>query len=106
MADASAGRARRATLDDVDAIVGLHAGRIADGFLVSLGRPFLRRLYHRMVRAPRAFVLVVDDDEGLAGFVAAAEHTGAFYRDFLRHDGVVAGLCAMRGIVRSPGPVL
>jgi len=106
MADASAGRARRATRDDVDAIVDLHAGRIADGFLVTLGRPFLRRLYRRMVRSPRAFALVVEDGRNVCGFVAAAEDTGAFYREFLSRDGIAAGVTAIAGIARAPRAVL
>jgi ribosomal protein S18 acetylase RimI-like enzyme len=105
MPEPSECRARRATLDDIDAIVDLHAGRIADGFLVTLGRPFLRRLYRRMVRSRRAFVLVVDDG-GVCGFVAAAEDTGAFYREFLVHDGPAAGVTAMAGIARAPRAVL
>src|SRR5205085_2728487 len=87
IATTTRGPARRATLDDVDTIVDLHAGRIADGFLVTLGRPFLRRLYRRMVRSPRAFALVAEDGGNVCGFVAAAEDTGAFYREFLVRDG-------------------
>jgi ribosomal protein S18 acetylase RimI-like enzyme len=100
-------RARRATLDDVDAIVDLHAGRIADGFLVTLGRPFLRRLYRRLVRSRRAFVLVVVVDDGgdVCGFVAATEDTGAFYREFLVHDGLAAGITAVAGVARAPRAV-
>ena len=104
MPEPSECRARRATLDDIDAIVDLHAGRIVDGFLVTLGRPFLRRLYRRMVRSRRAFVLVVDDG-GVCGFVAAAEDTGAFYREFLVHDGLAAGVTAIAGIARAPRAV-
>ncbi len=96
---------RRATLDDVDAIVDLHAGRIDDGFLVTLGRPFLRRLYRRVVRSHRAFALVVDDGGKVCGFVAAAEDTGAFYREFLMHDGLAAGVTAIAGIARAPRAV-
>ncbi len=105
MPDASESRARPATLDDVDAIADLHARRIADGFLVTLGRPFLRRLYRRTVRSRRAFALVVEDDGHVCGFVAAAEDTGAFYREFLVHDGPAAGATAIAGIARSPREV-
>ena len=98
-------KARRATIDDVDAIVDLHAGRISDGFLVTLGRPFLRRLYRRLVRSRRAFVLVVDDGGRPCGFVAAAEDTGAFYREFLMRDGLAAGVTAIVGVARAPRAV-
>jgi ribosomal protein S18 acetylase RimI-like enzyme len=98
--------ARGATLDDVDAIVDLHAGRIADGFLVTLGRPFLRRLYRRVVRARRAFALVVEDAGHVCGFVAAAEDTGAFYREFLLREGPAAALIAIPSILRAPRSVV
>ena len=53
------------------------------GFLVTLGPPFLRRLYRRIARSPGAFVLVADaPSRGAAprrvcGFIAVAENTGA-----------------------------
>jgi ribosomal protein S18 acetylase RimI-like enzyme len=96
---------RFATLDDVDAVAWLHASRIAEGFLVTLGPAFLRRLYRRVVLSPRSFVLVVADDTRVCGFIAVAESTGALYREFLRHDGLAAIGAATRGIVRAPRAV-
>jgi ribosomal protein S18 acetylase RimI-like enzyme len=104
---------RFATIADVDAIAALHAGRIGEGFLVTLGPAFLRRLYRRIVQSRGAFVLVVDQPPGsapsgsrtLGGFIAVAEHTGALYREFLLHDGVPAALAASRGIARAPRSV-
>jgi len=101
---------RFATVADVDAIAALHAGRIAESFLATLGPAFLRRLYARIVQSPRAFVLVVDapgtaGSHRVCGFVAVAEDTGALYREFLRRDGIRAGIAAIGGIARSPGAV-
>ena len=107
-ADQASFRLRFATAFDADAIAALHADRIAEGFLVTLGPAFLRRLYRRIVRSPRAFVLVAESPSGSAvprrvsGFVAVAEDTSALYREFLLHDGFVAAVAATRGVVRSP----
>jgi GNAT superfamily N-acetyltransferase len=101
---------RFATVADVDAVAALHADRIAEGFLVTLGPAFLQRLYGRIVRSRRAFVLVADVPEAGAshvdGFVAVADDTAALYREFVLHDGLVAGLAAVPGIVRAPRSVL
>ena len=43
-----------ATDADVHAVAALHAERIAEGFLVTLGPAFLRRLYRRIVRVAAA----------------------------------------------------
>ena len=100
---------RFATVADVDAVAALHADRIAEGFLVTLGPAFLRRLYRRIVRSPRGFVLVADGPADgtrrVVGFVAVADDTAALYREFVLHDGVRAGLAAAPGIVRAPRSV-
>jgi ribosomal protein S18 acetylase RimI-like enzyme len=99
---------RYATVADVDTVAALHADRISEGFLVTLGPAFLRRLYRRIVRSPRAFALVADPSTGarpVDGFVAVADDTRALYREFVAHDGIVAGLAAAPGIARAPGAV-
>jgi len=101
---------RFATVADVDAVAALHADRIAEGFLVTLGPAFLHRLYRRIVRSPRAFVLVADSSSSGArrvdGFVAVADDTAALYREFVRHDGLVAGLAAAPAVLRAPRAVV
>ena len=104
---------RLATVADARAIASLHADRIGEGFLVTLGPAFLGRLYRRIVQSPGAFVLVVDRPGGgaaagarpIGGFIAVAEHTGALYREFLIRDGAPAALAAARGILRAPRAV-
>jgi len=96
---------RFATDIDVDTIAALHAERISEGFLVTLGPSFLRRLYRRIVRSSRAFVLVADGParpREVRGFIAVADNTGALYREFLLHDGVAVVFAAGRGVLRAP----
>ena len=104
---------RFATVADADAVAALHTARISEGFLVTLGAPFLRRLYRRIVQSAAAYVLVVDAPDthapagsrAICGFIAVAEHTDALYREFLWRDGVPAALAAARGISRAPRSV-
>jgi ribosomal protein S18 acetylase RimI-like enzyme len=93
---------RRARANDARAVAALHAERIADGFLVTLGPRFLGRLYRRMVRSPHAFVVVADDADGLTGFIGVAEDTGRFYRDFMFRDGLAAAASSAPALVRAP----
>ena len=72
----------------------LHSEQIGEGFLSSLGPRFLARLYRRVVRWPRSFLLVAEEDGVVVGHAAATEDVGQLYRQFLRHDGLVAGVVA------------
>ena len=97
---------RFANLEDVDAIASLHASRISEGFLVTLGPAFLRRLYRRIVLSNRSFLLVADDTRTVCGFIAVAESTRALYREFLLRDGFRASITAASGILRAPRSAL
>ncbi len=99
------GGLRTGTTADACAVAALHAEQIPEGFLVTLGPRFLERLYRRIGRSTTAFVLVSDDASGLSGFVAVAERTGSFYREFLWRDGLPAGLVAAPAVLRSPGRI-
>ncbi len=93
---------RRASIADVGAMSVLHASCIAEGFLVSLGPRFLRRLYRRVVLSPHAFAFVVEAPAGVTGYVACAIDTGAFYREFAARDGLVAVAVALPWLARAP----
>jgi ribosomal protein S18 acetylase RimI-like enzyme len=93
---------RAATDADLPTVATLHAERIGEGFLSSLGPGFLRRLYRRVLRSDDGFVLVAGDPgRAPTGFVAGVGSVGALYRSFLLHDGVVAGALAAPRLVRA-----
>ena len=92
---------RAGTEADAMLAATLHASEISDGFLSSLGRPFLRRLYRRVVREPQSFLLVAQSDGNAVGFIAGAEDVRALYRSFIRRDGLVATAAALPKILRS-----
>jgi ribosomal protein S18 acetylase RimI-like enzyme len=87
---------------DAPAVAALHAERIGEGFLVTLGPRFLTRLYRRMVLSPHALLLVAESDDRIVGFVAAATSTRHLYGEFLRRDALPAGLAAAPGVIRAP----
>lgn len=94
---------RLALTRDAGRMAELHAQRISEGFLPSLGPAFLTRLYRRIARSDHAFAFVAEDHDGQVGaFAAAATDVRGLYKEFLRRDGIVAApLVAMR-LARSP----
>jgi ribosomal protein S18 acetylase RimI-like enzyme len=92
---------RPGTAADAGAAAALHASEISEGFLPSLGRPFLARLYGRITRSPESFLLVAHDGDAIIGFVAGSERVRDLYRSFLLHDGVVATVAALPRVLRS-----
>ncbi len=107
---------RTATPSDAGPAAHLHATRISQGFLSSLGEGFLVRLYRRISVAPGSFLLVAVDpgtptgshgagyeagSGDVAGFIAGSSDVGGLYRSFLLHDGFMAGLSAAPRLVRN-----
>ncbi len=90
---------RRAVPDDAPALAGLHA-EITTGFLPTLGRPFLTRLYDALIGWPEADVWVADDGVSPVGFVASVASTGRFYHHFLRRHAMRAGWSIAPRLVR------
>jgi len=92
---------RPARPDDATAIARLHAQRISEGFLPTLGPRFLTRLYRRIVRSDRGCAFVVDDGGQVVAFTAGATDVARLYKEFLVRDGIVAGLTAVPRLARS-----
>jgi ribosomal protein S18 acetylase RimI-like enzyme len=94
---------RLAGAADSKRLAHLHATRITEGFLPSLGPAFLDRLYRRIVRSVDSFAYVATDDADghIVGFAAATADIGGLYRAFVLRDGIVAGVVAAPQLVRS-----
>ena len=90
---------RSAYPNEVRTVAELHASRITEGFLTSLGPPFLRRLYRRVSRDQHAFLLVDSREGVVTGFVAGVTDLGGLYRRFLLRDGIIAGIQAARHVI-------
>ncbi|HEY5013690.1 MAG TPA: GNAT family N-acetyltransferase [Acidimicrobiia bacterium] len=97
---------RPGTEADASLAATLHASEIGDGFLPSLGRSFLTRLYRRIVRSPGSFLLVAEADGDTLGFIAGTDDVRELYRSFLVRDGLVAAISALPQVLRSSRRVL
>jgi ribosomal protein S18 acetylase RimI-like enzyme len=97
---------RQATVADAARLAELHSSRISEGFLTSLGPRFLTRLYRRVALSPKAFAVVVSDNGRIVAFAAASTDVSRFYKDFIVHDGVIAGLGSAPRVVRSVPRIL
>jgi len=104
--NARSGDIRFASIDDAWRLADMHAQRINEGFLASLGPVFLGRLYRRVVRSPRAFAVVAEEQGRIVAFCAAAENVGRLYREFMVRDGLVAGVRSAPRLARSLPHVL
>ena len=100
-ANSSTGSLRFAELDDAWRLADMHARRINEGFLASLGPVFLGRLYRRVVHSPRAFAVVAEDGGRIVAFCAAAENVGRLYREFVLRDGIAVGVRSAPRLFRS-----
>lgn len=93
---------RAARAGDAKKMGALHAARINEGFLASLGEGFLTRLYRRVAASPDAFAAVAVDERGeVVGFVATALNVSTLYRRFIVRDGAVAAIASASKLVRS-----
>jgi ribosomal protein S18 acetylase RimI-like enzyme len=97
---------RTGTAADAAAAAALHAGQIREGFLASLGPRFLARLYRRVPRVPDSFLLVLEAEGRIVGFLAGSVDVGALYKEFLLRDGAFAMIGCAGRLVRSPRRVL
>ena len=68
---------RMARASEAAAAAGLHASRITEGFLPTLGAPFLARLYRRIIRDPGSFLIVAVEDGRVVGMCACTADLGA-----------------------------
>jgi ribosomal protein S18 acetylase RimI-like enzyme len=86
-------------------VAALHRERFPDGFLPKLGSAALERLYRYIAGSPDGFVLVSEDADGLAGFIAVTEDTPRLYRRFLRRHALTAAVAAAPRVLRAPRKV-
>ena len=92
---------RTGTYGDAASAAALHAEQISEGFLAFLGPRFLRRLYQRVVLDPGSFLLVVESEGRILGFLAGSTDVAALYRAFVLRDGVPAVFACSGRLIRS-----
>jgi len=70
--------------EDAAAVARIHAQSITEGFLIRLGRRFLRQLYLGIAHDEGSQVLVAIEGPAVAGFCAYSCDVAAMYRRVLR----------------------
>ncbi|MBS1715440.1 MAG: GNAT family N-acetyltransferase [Armatimonadetes bacterium] len=68
----------------------IHKSEIHEGFLSSLGGPFLTKLYAYLCDTEEAFAFAAMDGESMLGFIVGAMDTGQVYKGFARRGGFSA----------------
>lgn len=96
--DSTAPRPARA--DEAKTLGNLHCDLISGGFLPRLGRRFMGVLYRGLLAWPGTVAYVVDDSNGVVGFVVGVDDIGAFYRWFLKRHFLAAGFAALPALLR------
>jgi ribosomal protein S18 acetylase RimI-like enzyme len=97
---------RRGCVEDAPALAALHVSEIHEGFLASLGEPFLTRLYRRIMRSETGTVFVAALAGEPVAFAAGATDVGRLYKEFLLRDGFVAGCLALPHLLPSARKVV
>ena len=92
---------RAATANDATALAALHAARVTEGFLPSLGVRFLTKLYQRIIRSPYSCAFVADDGARILAFAAGTSNVARLYRDFIVRDGVSASIAVAPRALRA-----
>jgi GNAT superfamily N-acetyltransferase len=77
----------------------LHAASIDQGFLATLGVPFLALMYRAIDEAAGSVLLVEEQNGRVIGFVSGGTGMGAIYRRMLRRPFAL-GLALMPSVVR------
>ncbi len=93
---------RPASTADARRLAALHAERITEGFLPTLGSAFLERLYRRILLSEGGAAVVAEDaSDHVVGFAAGTDDVAALYKRFLLRDGLVAALRSGPRLARS-----
>ncbi len=68
---------------DYRAVASLHCAHIGQGFLATLGVPFLTLLYEAIDKDGKSVLLVERDDRSVVGFVSGTYGLGRIYKQLL-----------------------
>jgi ribosomal protein S18 acetylase RimI-like enzyme len=71
--------------NQVKDIARIHQQELSEGFLGTLGLPFLETFYQALMESPDGFCLAATENGRVIGFVTGVTDLNAFYRYFLRH---------------------
>lgn len=93
-------RRERISKREASALGALHRDAISDGFLTTLGLPFLSVLYRALSRDRRVHLIVAEVDGVEVGFACTSIDLSATYRRFILRFGPMAAVAAARHMFR------
>ena len=93
---------RRATPQDIDAIVQVHNVAFPGFFLTSLGDHFLQLVYRAFLEIDSGICIVAQDGDRLHGVVAGAANPALFFATLRRRRGVRLALAAAPRLLHNP----
>jgi ribosomal protein S18 acetylase RimI-like enzyme len=97
---------RRAALQDLDPIVGIHTRAFRGFFLTTLKPRFLSELYRGFLERSDGHVIVADADGSIAGFAAGTFVPDRFFRTLLSTRWFAFGRAALGSAIQRPHLVL
>lgn len=77
-------KVRLANRKDCPKVAKIHFQEIKFGFLNQLGEKFLGYFYKAMVNSSNAFLVVVEDNESIIGFISGSTNLNKFYKEFVK----------------------
>jgi ribosomal protein S18 acetylase RimI-like enzyme len=80
-------------------VAAMHAANIDQGFLSTLGEPFLEQIYRAIDAAPSGVLIVEERDGVVMGFVSGGEGMREVYRQMLRRP-LALGLSLLPSLFR------
>jgi ribosomal protein S18 acetylase RimI-like enzyme len=97
---------RKATLDDVDAIVSIHQDAFKNFFLTSLGKRFLKLYYHSFINCDKGCVFCAYKDNQVVGFSACSYVSRSFNSLLIKKNLVKYGIEALILLFTKPGALI
>jgi ribosomal protein S18 acetylase RimI-like enzyme len=71
-----------------DKVSSIHEKTIQSGFIIKLGRSFLKSLYREIVKSNSSFLIVAYEGSEIIGFIACSENTSKLYKDYIIHNTI------------------
>jgi len=93
---------RAVSTQDVAEIVTVHLQGFEGFFLSYLGRDFLALLYRSLLEDRDGILIVYEENQRIAGFVAGVSCQAGFYERILRRRALGFGWAAMGALLRRP----
>lgn len=93
---------RKASLDDVNAIVSIHQEAFEDFFLSSLGRSFLELYYSSFINSEEGVVFCATKDNVLVGFSACSYVSRGFNTSLIKKNFFRYGIESFRLLLTKP----